>query len=458
MSPGRYPFLWAALFCGCGIAFGRCAAVPVRLGLFLIFLFYAACLIFRRRLFFLAAALFFFSLGSLRWACVRIVSAGDIARTANLNPGPVVALIGKVISEPRESGKGFLFILGVEKLESGFWSKECSGRVAVVSSFRQEPGARIRFYCRLKKLKNRQTSGPEIAAIPSSAISVVSPAPPVLHWANSLKKRVLTLLSAYLSVQAKGLLDAMLLGRQEGVPRPVYDAMIRTGTVHILVVSGFNVGIVSTSLLVVLKVLRLPLRLRMAASLPVVALYCFLSGASTPVLRATIVASVFLCGYALTREPDINNATGVAGMLILCLSPEQLFDIGFQLSFASVLAIVWLYHPLRKLCRLQSLRQAFLRVLLESGVVSFCAWCGTAGLIAFYFRFFSPVTVLANLFIVPLASLLTLTGFCALLAAWLCPALCPAFASCAEAMLKILLSVNTLMLRIPAASFNLGRP
>jgi predicted membrane metal-binding protein len=100
------------------------------------------------------------------------------------------------------------------------------------------------------------------------------------------------------------------------------------------------------------------------------------------------------------------------------------------------------------------LRPQILRVLCEGGMVSFCAWCGTAGIIAYYFRFFSPVTVIANLFIVPLASLITLTGFCSLLTAPFSPGLTSIFASSAEAMLKLLLSINALMLKLPAASFD----
>jgi hypothetical protein len=106
MNPGRYPFLWAALFCGCGIAFGRCAAVPVRLGFYIFCLL--CCLLVFRRGFLLRCGAFFLFPGDLRWACVRIVSAGDIARTANLIQDRSFALTGKVISETAGERKGFL--------------------------------------------------------------------------------------------------------------------------------------------------------------------------------------------------------------------------------------------------------------------------------------------------------------------------------------------------------------
>ena len=83
-------------------------------------------------------------------------------------------------------------------------------------------------------------------------------------------------------------------------------------------------------------------------AIPVIFLYCLMTGATNPVLRATLMAVVFLLAYFLKRDADIYNSLSLAAIFILSFNPLQLFDIGFQLSFASVLAIVLIYFNLKK--------------------------------------------------------------------------------------------------------------
>ena len=92
---------------------------------------------------------------------------------------------------------------------------------------------------------------------------------------------------------------------------------------------------------------------------------------------------------------------------------------------------------------------------MEGFLVSLSAWLGTLGLIAWYFKIFSPITVIANIFIVPLASLITLCGFTLVATAIFCPAIAPLFASTNELLVVLLLNINAFLLKIPGASFNL---
>jgi predicted membrane metal-binding protein len=93
--------------------------------------------------------------------------------------------------------------------------------------------------------------------------------------------------------------------------------------------------------------------------------------------------------------------------------------------------------------------------LLEGGLVSCSAWLATAGLVLYYFRIFSPVTVVANLFIVPLAVVITLCGFILIAAGICCPALAGLFGLSAELCVKLLLCCNVLLLKIPGAYIRL---
>ena len=77
------------------------------------------------------------------------------------------------------------------------------------------------------------------------------------------------------------------------------------------------------------------------------------------------------------------------------------------------------------------------------------------GIIAYYFRIFSPITVLANIFIVPLATLITLCGLSLIFAGLICPYMAPLFASNCELLTAILVIINAVLAKIPGASLRL---
>jgi competence protein ComEC len=173
------------------------------------------------------------------------------------------------------------------------------------------------------------------------------------------------------------------------------------------------------------------------------------------VVRATVMGVFFLTAYLIKREPDIYISLSLAALFILSFSPDQLFNVGFQLSFASVFSIVYLYPRLKGFLRLESLKIKPVRSIAEGGVVSLSAWLGTCGFIAYYFKFFSPVTIVANLLIVPLATLITLCGFSLVFASVTLPFAAGYFASTSELAVTFLVKLNLFLSNLPGATFRL---
>jgi competence protein ComEC len=275
------------------------------------------------------------------------------------------------------------------------------------------------------------------------------------RFACWLKSKVESILFRYLPRLPASILDAMVLGEKRGIPPLVYNSMIKSGTVHILVVSGFNVGIVAFIIMLILRLVRLGRRLRILIAIPLVILYCLVTGASNPVLRSTVMAVVFMLSYLFKGEADIYNSLGLAGQFILWFNPAQLFDIGFQLSFVCVFSIAFFYPRIKALFKIDCLRIKYLEFLIEGALISLSSWLGTFIFIAYYFRFFSTVTVIANLFIVPLAGLITLSGFSLVIMALFCPALAHLFAYANEFLVLLLLKINAFLVSLPFAFFSL---
>jgi competence protein ComEC len=276
------------------------------------------------------------------------------------------------------------------------------------------------------------------------------------RFAFRIKDKLEKIIFEHTSPLTAAILNAMVLGEKENIPWNIFNLMMKSGTVHILVVSGFNVGIVAFTVALFLKLIRLPRKIRIMVTIPILILYCLITGASTPVVRATIMAIVFLLAYIFKREPDIYNSLSIAAITILMANPRQLFDIGFQLSFVSVISLVFLYPKIKSFLHLESIKINSLRFLLEGCLVSFSCWVGTMGFIAYYFKIFSPVTILANIIIVPLATLITLCGFNLIFISFIFPFLISTFARTAELTTTILVMVNAWLLKLPLSYFYLS--
>ncbi|MDD5128864.1 MAG: ComEC/Rec2 family competence protein [Candidatus Omnitrophica bacterium] len=270
-----------------------------------------------------------------------------------------------------------------------------------------------------------------------------------------LRDKLEQVIQKYLPDLPAAILSAMVLGQKSSVPWLVNNYMVKSGTVHILVVSGFNVGVVAFIISLLLKIMHIRRKQRIVLTIICLLIYCLITGASNPVIRATVMGVVFLSGHLLKREADIYNCLACAALFILVISPRQLFDLGFQLSFASVLAIVYFYPKMKSFLRLGEYRPGLLRFICEGCLVSLSAWLGTMGIIAYNFRIISPVTVLANILIVPLSTLITLCGFSLVLCGLFCPFLARVFSTTISFLVALLLNINSAVIKIPGAYFYL---
>ena len=266
-----------------------------------------------------------------------------------------------------------------------------------------------------------------------------------------MKNRSRKMINQYLKGYQAAVLEAMVLGEKESLPRKLINSMVLSGTVHILVVSGFNVGIVCFIAVLLLKIFRLPRKLRLVITSVLLLFYCLITGSSIPVVRATIMAEIFLWAYFFKRETDIYNTLALASLIILLISPGQLFDPGFQLSFISVFCICFFFPLFKNKLRLEKIKSKIILFFLDGALVSFSAWLGTCGVIAFNFRIFSPVTVVANIFIVPLASVITLCGFGIIIFGSVFGVLAKLFAANAEVLVTALFIINNFLIKIPGA-------
>jgi competence protein ComEC len=276
--------------------------------------------------------------------------------------------------------------------------------------------------------------------------------------AYTLRKKLTKIFYATLEGNEAALMEGMILGERSHIPRQLSDIFVRTGTAHILAISGMNVGIVAFLIFLLLKIFPIGRLCRIALTIIMLIFHTVLTGAQPPVVRATVMACVFLLGILFEREADTMNSLAFAGVVLLIFNPQNLFNVGFQLSFMCVFTIFYFYPIIRDLVERIFHKPEMPRiaeVILELVLFSLSAWIGTIGMIAYYFHMVTLVTIFANLIVVPILTPVVIFGTGLLLCGIFFPQIAFLFAFSTKVTLNVMVGYILLMSKIPYASINI---
>ncbi len=250
------------------------------------------------------------------------------------------------------------------------------------------------------------------------------------HLRRSLEQR----LQQNLSPPAASLAQALVLGDRRNLARSVLRDFRRTGTFHLLALSGLHVGLLLLILLVFLQTLRVPLRASLLLSTLLLWGYLWVVGPRPSLARGLFFVSAFALAYLVERPRNYLNFLGVAGVFSLLFRPEWLGSVGFQLSYGATLGI------LVGMPGLPRLRWPWLQRLWEAGWVSVFAQGALIPLLLLHFHGLSVVAPVLNVPLVFLTWLLMAEVFLGLLAG---PLGAPFFALADLAARGILAIVHT---------------
>ena len=199
---------------------------------------------------------------------------------------------------------------------------------------------------------------------------------------------------------------AMTLGDKSQLTKELRDTYAVSGASHILALSGLHLGIIYTLLSLLLSRRRWQV-ISQVVIIVCIWLFVFLVGMSASVVRSAVMITVYALLSLGHRDKMSVNTLAFAAIVMLLFNPKSLFDVGFQLSFMAVLAILLFYPLFESVWSQQFLfGHRLFRWLWTTLAVSCAAQIGVAPLIAYYFGRFSYYFLLTNLVVVPAATLI----------------------------------------------------
>lgn len=243
---------------------------------------------------------------------------------------------------------------------------------------------------------------------------------PIVELALKQRERLRGVFKEYMTDdRALAIVQALVLGVKEDLDNELIASFSATGAMHVLAVSGLHVGIIYAIVFYALQYLRLNRRkyrwLMAGISIGVLWSYALITGLSPSVLRAVTMFSFVALGRALFRSGNIYNTLALSAMVLLVFNPYLIMSVGFQLSYLAVFGIVFL-HP--KLYALLVIENKILDKVWSITCVSIAAQLATGPLSLLYFHQFPSYFLVSNLFIIPAAFVILISGLVLLLLAF----------------------------------------
>jgi len=221
-----------------------------------------------------------------------------------------------------------------------------------------------------------------------------------------------------LGLDRQGVIPAVLLGDRSALPDTTREAFVRSGTMHLLSVSGLHLVIVAGFFLWFLRFFGVSMKISSAVTMAVAICYTLIVGPQPPVVRSAIMLGFFCFGIITDRPTRALSVVSTTALAMLVFAPLQIYDVGFQMSFAAVLGLFYLGGPLAgyfadQVSRMRLPLPGLVREIANMFGVSVGAGAAVAPLGLYHFGVVSLVSPLANLVLIPTTWVMMVTGFAA---------------------------------------------
>jgi competence protein ComEC len=276
------------------------------------------------------------------------------------------------------------------------------------------------------------------------------------------------------SPDVQNFISGIALGLRHQTPEDIEEPFQQTGTLHLFAVAGLHVAIVAQLLWIVATIARLSRKWSVAFIVPLLLFYAAVTGLHISSVRAAVMSAIILCGLLVDRRAFTLNSLAAAAFCLLALDTNELFATGFQLSFAVVGAIVLFADPLFRLSQRCAAPDPFLprsllskprrwadaglKSICRGGSVSLAAWLGSLLLIVWYFHLVTPISLLANLTVVPIAFLILAIALLSILTAPLLAPLSVVFNNANWCLARLVLVLVHWFAQLPGGHYYIAEP
>ena len=363
-----------------------------------------------------------FCLFALIGGCIRLQSSLPVINEQQLqfyNDKGTAEFEGMVYTEPETGGTTSTLQLSASDIEIDDTKKEISGKALI-----RVPGYQEYHYGDILKVTGKLETPPQFddfdykAYLARQGIYSVINYPEIeildtgkgfkpLAWIYSLRNHLSQSLSLALPEPQASLAQGILLGLRGNIPYSLNQALSRTGTAHLLAISGLNISIV-IGILLAAGIWLFGRRYYIYIWLALIAiwLYALVTGMNPPVVRGAVMGSMFLIAEYLGRQRSASTALAFAAVVMVGIEPQVLWDASFQLSFLAMAGLIfiapyfqfWARRGIAVTIGREGTAVSLCNFISDSFAVTLAAILATWPVIAYYFDIISFVGLPATFF------------------------------------------------------------
>ncbi|MEJ5244897.1 MAG: ComEC/Rec2 family competence protein [Bacteroidota bacterium] len=396
-----------------------------------------------------------------------IIYAFAVPSTRISNPYPIdlefkAFCDGKIISVKNSDEKKVNFIFDGKVFIPDF-KKKVEQRVFVKyynPSFELYSGDRIKFSGKIrlprkKVLPNefdeeQYYAGQDIQWIAiAEKVSIVSKPINLYYYRDLVRQGIKSVSGKLFDNEQSSVINAILPGDKSSITPEIRQLYAYSGTAHVLALSGLHIGVISFVIYIFIGIFRNH-HIKFVCFVLVLLLYNFITEFQPSAVRASLMAIMILYAKYYQRQYTLLNVASAVILFSIIFSPNLIYSISFQMSSLAILGISLFFNPINNFLKnILSDKRKILMYIRGSIAITFSASVVLSPLVAYYFKTFSLISFVANLFVVPIFSLVLISSLIAIIISLVSFSIASYYAYFTTFLLLLTNKINQLLISIP---------
>ena len=278
---------------------------------------------------------------------------------------------------------------------------------------------------------------------------------------------------ASVDTPGEAILEALLLGERSHIDRETYQAFRRTGLLHFISLSGMHMGILIGTVWLLCRTAGLGKPRRAVVCMIATVVFLLVVPPRAPTVRAAVIVLAYCAAVLIRRRTDPLNSLSLAAIVLLLVRPTQLFEVGWQLSFAAVAGVLvlttriefFIYEKTRRTTQqagaavrplahaVKSTDRRIMR-LFSTGVA---AWIGGAGILLYHFCIITPLASVWTVLLFPLITVILVMGFAKIVLFFILPTVSTLLGTCIPLVVSTLIVIVKVISHLDINCILIGR-
>lgn len=277
----------------------------------------------------------------------------------------------------------------------------------------------------------------------------------ILRKIYELRNLMKTKIEKLLPKETSELCLGMLIGETSGIEENMQENFRDSNLSHILAVSGANVSYIIVSITYIFNKMCLRKRLSKIISIILLILFMLLTGCTSSVNRACIMAILMLIAELLYRKSDVYNNLAISALILLIINPYSLLDIGFQLSYMGTIGIVFLHDKIGSFIKINN---KIVKYFFEMIAVTTCANLAIIPIMMFHFNTISLTFYFSNIIVGPILGIVVIIGFIMFFISLIFTPISSLIAIVLNLMLKFIIKIAEITANMPFSKITIITP